>query len=397
MASPVKLYIYDLSNGMAKSLSAQLTGRQIDGIWHTSIVVFGKEVFYGQGINTTAPGRSHHGQPLQVVDLGETNIDEDTFNEYLEEMRDHYTADKYHLLDFNCNSFTNDCAGFLTGGSIPSFVKDLPTDFLSTPFGASLRPTIDAMYRRPTPGSTPPPISSPGAAADASPNPQLAASLLQAVAAQAQSSSSSAPPSTWQLPPAPAPAPLPATESLTAPMHPCTNPASFRALLRAHRAVVALFTDVVGCPPCRMIAPVYEQLAAEKGTRAGGSGGAAFTKIDIRVGAGNALAAEWSVRATPTFMFFLDGTKVCGLLAVEAGSDQYFRSRSSRASTLASCGRRSTCCIQRTHTHRARSPGSRRSPSRRFCLRKPPRSTRCSLSWPRSSTRRLRRGQPRRR
>ena len=26
---------------------------------HTSVVVFGKEVFYGQGINTSLPGRSH--------------------------------------------------------------------------------------------------------------------------------------------------------------------------------------------------------------------------------------------------------------------------------------------------------------------------------------------------
>jgi len=31
--APVKLYVYDLSNGAAKQLSLQLTGRQIDGIW----------------------------------------------------------------------------------------------------------------------------------------------------------------------------------------------------------------------------------------------------------------------------------------------------------------------------------------------------------------------------
>lgn len=31
--APVQLYIYDLSNGAAKQLSLQLTGRQIDGIW----------------------------------------------------------------------------------------------------------------------------------------------------------------------------------------------------------------------------------------------------------------------------------------------------------------------------------------------------------------------------
>ncbi|KAJ8474075.1 hypothetical protein ONZ51_g7460 [Trametes cubensis] len=148
----VQLYVYDLSNGLAKQLSRQLTGRQIDGIWHTSVVVFGKEIFYGQGICITQPGMSHHGKPLQIVDMGETSIDEETFNEYIEEMRSHYTADKYHLLDFNCNSFTNDCVGFLTGGSIPSWIKDLPSDFLSTPFGAALRPTIDAMFRRPVPG-----------------------------------------------------------------------------------------------------------------------------------------------------------------------------------------------------------------------------------------------------
>ena len=29
----VKLYVYDLSNGLAKALSLPLTGRQIDGIW----------------------------------------------------------------------------------------------------------------------------------------------------------------------------------------------------------------------------------------------------------------------------------------------------------------------------------------------------------------------------
>lgn len=38
--------------------------------------------------------RRQHGSPLQVVDMGETAIDEETFDEYLEEIREHYTADK---------------------------------------------------------------------------------------------------------------------------------------------------------------------------------------------------------------------------------------------------------------------------------------------------------------
>jgi hypothetical protein len=94
--------------------------------------------------------------------MGETSIDEDTFNEYIAEIKEHYTADKVsgnlvsypphgiHFFlpvppirsvslvykvhtelehhrglstDFNCNSFTNDCIGFLTGGSIPDYIK----------------------------------------------------------------------------------------------------------------------------------------------------------------------------------------------------------------------------------------------------------------------------------
>ena len=34
MGHPVKLYVYDLSGGMARAMSRQLTGIQIDGIWY---------------------------------------------------------------------------------------------------------------------------------------------------------------------------------------------------------------------------------------------------------------------------------------------------------------------------------------------------------------------------
>lgn len=44
------LRVYDLSQGMAKVLSPSLIGKQIDGIWHTGIVVYGKEYFYSGGI-----------------------------------------------------------------------------------------------------------------------------------------------------------------------------------------------------------------------------------------------------------------------------------------------------------------------------------------------------------
>ncbi|KAI0631986.1 PPPDE putative peptidase domain-containing protein [Trametes polyzona] len=308
--SKVQLYVYDLSNGLAKQLSRQLTGRQIDGIWHTSVVVFGKEIFYGQGIDITKPGMSHHGKPLQIIDMGETAIDELTFNEYLEEMRQHYTADKYHLLDFNCNSFTNDCIGFLTGGSIPAWIKDLPSDFLSTPFGAALRPTIDAMFRRPAPGAAPaapqlPSSDSLNAAASASPNPALASALLQAVASQAYSTGSLSAPTS--MPPVNSNS-TSGSSTVAGPIHICTNPSTLHSLLQSHRAAVVFFTSAT-CGPCRMIEPLFEDLAHQK-THGSGSGRVAFVKVDMGVGMGNQVAGEWGVRVTPTFLFFLDGKKI---------------------------------------------------------------------------------------
>ena len=38
----VVLHLYDLSQGMAKAMSQAIIGKQIDGIWHTGIVVYGR-------------------------------------------------------------------------------------------------------------------------------------------------------------------------------------------------------------------------------------------------------------------------------------------------------------------------------------------------------------------
>ncbi|EIM85886.1 DUF862-domain-containing protein [Stereum hirsutum FP-91666 SS1] len=313
MTSPVKLYVYDLSNGLAKQLSLSLTGKQIDGIWHTSVVVFGKEIFYGQGILTTAPGRSHHGQPMQIVDMGETALDEETFQEYLNEMRQHYTADKYHLLDFNCNSFTNDCIGFLTGQSIPSWIKDLPADFLSTPFGASLRPTIDAMFRRPTGDAPAAPSPVTPQVPQQTPNPQLASALLQAVASRAAANANGSP-TTASGSGSGSGSQTPSTTTVAAPVHIATNPTSFHSLLDTHRCVVAFFTSAT-CAPCKMVEPMFEELAHAK-TRGGGR--IAFVKVDLGVGMGGAVAREYGVSATPTFEFFLDRKKVHELKGANA-------------------------------------------------------------------------------
>ncbi|KAK0540295.1 hypothetical protein OC835_000746 [Tilletia horrida] len=143
---PVQLYVYDLSHGMARQLSLAMTGRFFEAIYHTGIIVHGQEYFFGQGIMVTAPGQSHHGQPLQIIELGQTAIDKETWLEMLSELRQRYTAATYHLLNFNCNTFSNEVSELLTGNPIPEKIRSLPQDFLATPLGQMFRPQIDSTF-----------------------------------------------------------------------------------------------------------------------------------------------------------------------------------------------------------------------------------------------------------
>jgi len=52
----VKLYIYDISFGLASAYGSSLLGKQIDGVWHTGVGVYGKEYLFGSsGISYTSP------------------------------------------------------------------------------------------------------------------------------------------------------------------------------------------------------------------------------------------------------------------------------------------------------------------------------------------------------
>ncbi len=51
----ISIYLYDITNGMAKSLSPMLLGKLIEGVWHTGLVAYGSEYYYGGGICVGAP------------------------------------------------------------------------------------------------------------------------------------------------------------------------------------------------------------------------------------------------------------------------------------------------------------------------------------------------------
>ncbi|XP_008313040.1 desumoylating isopeptidase 1 [Cynoglossus semilaevis] len=148
---PVKLYVYDLSRGMARQLSPLMLGKVLEGIWHTAIVIHGREYFFGgQGINSCPPGGTPLGEPDSIVDLGRTEVPAELFTDYLASLAEStYSGDKYNLFEHNCNSFSSELAQFLTGRKIPSYITDLPSDILSTPFGQALRPFLNSFSINP--------------------------------------------------------------------------------------------------------------------------------------------------------------------------------------------------------------------------------------------------------
>ena len=145
----VQLHIYDLSRGMARTLSPGLLGMTIDGIWHTAVVVYGRELFFGgAGICDAPPGATHYGPPDHVYDIGYTFIPRDVFVEYLEELKPIYTPAAYDIFDNNCNSFSNEVSMFLTGKQIPSHITGLPQEILATPFGGMIKSMIQRLQQQ---------------------------------------------------------------------------------------------------------------------------------------------------------------------------------------------------------------------------------------------------------
>lgn len=94
----VVLYLYDLSQGMARQLSPALLGKQIDGIWHTGIIVYGYEYYYGGGIQVAKPGATMAGNPTQIIPLGRTSKKQSEFHAFLRAESHKFTPETYSLL-----------------------------------------------------------------------------------------------------------------------------------------------------------------------------------------------------------------------------------------------------------------------------------------------------------
>jgi hypothetical protein len=250
-----------------------------------------------------------YGSPVQVIEMGSTEIPRDVYDEFIESLRDVWTyecfaliyilrdrsygndrADKYHLLDNNCSAFyfnrviqhrdshihtttvdtfSNEVCQFLVGKTIPSHITSLPADVLSTPLGQAIRPLIESMF-------------GPSALAPAS---------MTAVA----------------HPPAEAFARSLTGDTPT--LKHISDMAVLQSLVSQHRCVIIAFTNTASSTVTNefeLLVTEYDQLEWKKrwGPKPWVFGGL------VDVGKDSGMARDFEITSIPTFKCFLDGVLV---------------------------------------------------------------------------------------
>ncbi|KAG5950225.1 hypothetical protein E4U53_005353 [Claviceps sorghi] len=257
----VHLLVYDLSRGLARQMSTGLLGFQLDAIYHTSIQLNEREYVYDGGIIAIAPGSSHLGQPMEKLHLGTTRLPMDVIEEYLDSLRPIFTLEAYDLFRHNCNNFSDSFANFLVGKGIPDHIVKMPQAVLASPLGRMLLPQLTQGVN--TGRST-------GSILGLEQSAQTPAKADQANKTMGVGTVSS-------------------SDELS------------RILDHAKDSCVIIFFTSATCPPCKLMYPIYDQLAAEHGTRI------TFIKIDVAQSSNREISQNFSIRATPTFVTLLQG------------------------------------------------------------------------------------------
>ena len=275
----VTIHIYDLSQGMAKNMSGMFLGKVIDGIWHTGIVVYNKEYYFGGGICSGPPKQTPYGFPTKIEVIGETQIPQEIFHQFLQELSPKFTMSTYDLFKNNCNNFTEECCQFLTGKSIPSYITGLPSEVLNTPLGKMLEPMINNLQNQMINNS-----------AGQQMLPQMFEGGYNPQALNFQNNVS--------VPQNPPP------QQNTPKVIEITNYTEFSNIIKDNQAVVIDFFSLT-CPPCMRIKPIYAQIAQETFA----------TYPDIKFCSCNVsqvrdVSTSLGVQSIPTFFFYHKGSVI---------------------------------------------------------------------------------------
>lgn len=131
----VTIRVYDLSKGQAKVISQQMLGIQLEGIWHSTVEIHGKEIFFSNSVTKTVPGQTHYGTPVYIHEYGVSEKTEEDLEEILDVLKIKFNSTTYNLLMNNCNHFADDLCFFLLQKGLPQYIMDTHESVLKTPLG----------------------------------------------------------------------------------------------------------------------------------------------------------------------------------------------------------------------------------------------------------------------
>ncbi|KAH0473109.1 MAG: hypothetical protein KVP17_003164 [Porospora cf. gigantea B] len=129
--APVEIRVFDLSNGACRTWSPIVLGRRLNGIWHTGVMIYGYEYFFGGGIIKMRPRAVDETYDMSLYTvhfLGFTEISKSELEKYLVSIDKLFQSDSYDLTTWNCNHFADHICKFLLGKGIPDYILDLPKE-----------------------------------------------------------------------------------------------------------------------------------------------------------------------------------------------------------------------------------------------------------------------------
>eukprot|EP00928_Gymnodinium_smaydae_P018114 TRINITY_DN16895_c0_g1_i1.p1 TRINITY_DN16895_c0_g1~~TRINITY_DN16895_c0_g1_i1.p1 ORF type:complete len:503 (+),score=99.08 TRINITY_DN16895_c0_g1_i1:129-1637(+) len=144
----VTLHYYDLSKGAAEAFSPWVVGEQLEGIWHTGIVVYGKEYYFAKDLVFDTAGCTCFGEPTRVISLGVTLWRQEELHEHIvNDLRPIFHRGTYDVIKNNCNHFSDRLSMFLLNQHLPKEVLRQPEYLLKSNFVRIVRPMLNWYLR----------------------------------------------------------------------------------------------------------------------------------------------------------------------------------------------------------------------------------------------------------
>lgn len=146
--TPVYLYMYDLSKGLATLLAPWILGPGLDCIWHSGLVVFDKEYFFAKDAVWDNPGKTDFGVPTKEVFLGYTVWTKSELHAFIcNELKPVFHRDTYDAIGNNCNHFADRLSLWLTGKHLPDEVLLQTERLMNIVAVRAIRPALNRLLR----------------------------------------------------------------------------------------------------------------------------------------------------------------------------------------------------------------------------------------------------------